>query len=142
MMHWAFPLIGKPWLAGAVGPNAFDCWGLVRYVQRQQRGIEMPPLAVGELQSPEQLEGLHDLVRRSHWHRQPEGTAPAEYDIFLMRSRAGPHVGVVIDVGGQLRVLHAVGDVDSPGSVIHSSFLEVSQLWGRSQIWRYIENEK
>jgi hypothetical protein len=37
-------LIGRPWRAGAEGPDAFDCYGLVRHVMRQ-RGVELPELA-------------------------------------------------------------------------------------------------
>lgn len=142
MKHWAFDLIGKPWALGQEGPDAFDCWGLVRHVQKQQRGIEMPPLAIGELQTPDQLEGLHDLVRRSHWHRMPDGTKPEEFDILLMRTREGPHVGVMIFVDKNMRLLHAVGNVGRPGSVVHSAMQEVRESFGRAQIWRHIENEK
>ena len=45
-----------------------------------------------------------------------------------MRSLEGPHVGAVILVDGQPRILHAIGSVDSPGSVIHSSLPEIRQV--------------
>ena len=140
-MHWAAPYIGKPWSLGATGPSAYDCWGLTCAVQLERAGREMPPLAIGSVQTPEQLNGLHELVRRSHWHQMPDGTPLAELDILTMRGHQGPHVAVAIDVDGAMRLMHAVGSLESPGAVIHSSIAEVRGLgWSRLQIWRHIEN--
>ena len=41
-MHWTADYLGKPWRNGADGPDAFDCYGLVRAVYRDRYGIEMP----------------------------------------------------------------------------------------------------
>lgn len=38
---WVHGLIGKPWVSGARGPDAFDCWGLVWHVYRTVLGIEL-----------------------------------------------------------------------------------------------------
>ena len=142
MNHWAAPLIGKRWKSGAEGPETFDCWGLVRWVQREQRGIVLPALSIGQIQTPEQLQGLYDLVRRSNWHDMPDGSPEKEFDIVLTRSREGPHVGVVIDVDRQLRVLHAVGNNERPGAVVHSEMRELRENWGRVKLWRHIESEE
>lgn len=141
MMHWALPLIGKPWVKGATGPNSYDCWGLVCQVQRQQRGIEMKPLAVGQMLSPEHRKNLYEQVRHSHWYAQEGGTEPAEFDILLTLTKGQPHVGVLIKVDGQIRVLHAVGTEESPGAVIHSSLQELREGWGRYDLWRYIKDK-
>lgn len=142
MSHWALPLIGKRWEAGADGPDTFDCWGLVRYVQRQQRGLILPPLNIGQIQTDEQVKGLYDLVRRSQWFDQPPGAPEREFDIVLTRSREGPHVGVVIEVDRQLRVLHAIGNPEKPGTVIHSEMSALREHWGRVKLWRHIESEE
>ena len=34
--------IGKPWQAGAHGPDAFDCWGLVHTAARDLFGLDFP----------------------------------------------------------------------------------------------------
>ena len=139
-MHWATPYIGKPWALGAVGPNSYDCWGLTCAVQLERAGREMPPLSIGSAQNAEQLQGLYELVKRSSWRQMPDGTPLAELDILTMRGHQGSHVGVVIEVDGAMRLLHAVGSLESPGSIIHSSIAEVRALgWSRLQIWRHIE---
>ena len=33
--------IGKPWVSGGRGPHVFDCFGLVKYVLREDFGIEI-----------------------------------------------------------------------------------------------------
>lgn len=51
------PFIGKPWVSGARGPDAFDCWGLVYYVYRTFYGVELPAFpGVKEI-------GLREVVR-------------------------------------------------------------------------------
>lgn len=128
-------------MLGATGPASFDCWGLVRYVQRERFGREMPPLSIGDAQLPEQLKSIQQLARRSKWKRQVHVT-PEDGDILLMHSLQGPHVGVAIFVDSQPRILHAVGSVTSPGSVVHSSLPEIQQFWSSLELWHHIEDEK
>lgn len=142
MSHWAMPLIGKRWESGAQGPDTFDCWGLVCWVQRERRGIHLATVDVGQVQTKEQLQGLYDLIRRSNWKALPEGTPEKEFDIVVTHSPQGPHVGVVIDVDRQLRVLHAVGNEHVGGSVMHSQMRELRENWGRVKLWRHIESEE
>lgn len=33
--------LGKPWIVGANGPDAFDCWGLVEHIYQTQKGITL-----------------------------------------------------------------------------------------------------
>lgn len=40
--HWSRSLLGLPWQAGARGPCAFDCWGLLRHVYDIQLAIKLP----------------------------------------------------------------------------------------------------
>jgi cell wall-associated NlpC family hydrolase len=34
--------LGKPWVSGARGPHAFDCWGLLWFIYREEFGITLP----------------------------------------------------------------------------------------------------
>lgn len=36
-------LLGKPWVAGATGPESFDCWGLLAFVYQAEFGININP---------------------------------------------------------------------------------------------------
>ena len=42
MPHFANKYIGRPWVAGAQGPDSFDCWGFVRYVLKHEYGHDVP----------------------------------------------------------------------------------------------------
>lgn len=44
--HWAAEYIGRPWHAGARGPQAFDCWGLFLAIQRDHFGRDLPEIPV------------------------------------------------------------------------------------------------
>lgn len=41
-MHWATQYIGKPWIAGARGPDAFDCYGLLYWIYPRHYGFQIP----------------------------------------------------------------------------------------------------
>lgn len=140
--HWATGYIGKPWEAGASGPESFDCWGMVRHAQLAIFGRPLPRLEIGQVQTEAQLAALHALVRRSNWECQPGLYPMEEGDMLLMRSREGPHIGVVIQVNNRHRLLHAVGSVGSPGAVVHSSIDDVKAAgWGRFELWRHLEKK-
>jgi cell wall-associated NlpC family hydrolase len=40
-ISFCLALIGKPWISGAGGPDSFDCWGLLRFVLRELRGVTL-----------------------------------------------------------------------------------------------------
>ena len=46
MPHFANKYIGRPWVAGAQGPDSFDCWGFVRYVLKHEYGHDVPQVNV------------------------------------------------------------------------------------------------
>lgn len=42
MAHWAEWYLERPWVIGARGPDAFDCWGLIYWIYKHQYDIELP----------------------------------------------------------------------------------------------------
>ncbi len=40
-MNWT-DYLGKPWIVGKNGPDAFDCWGLLEHIYINQKGVELP----------------------------------------------------------------------------------------------------
>ena len=98
-------LIGRPWIAGARGPEAYDCWGLFLEVQRTQFNRELPEIPVDALNIKEVLNAFSHHPERQRWQKVKQ---PTEGDAILMRqSRYPVHIGVWLDIDGG-GVLHAV----------------------------------
>lgn len=142
MTHWAASYIGKPRRRDAEGPDAFDCKGLVRYVQRRHHGREVPPLQVDDTRTDQGRAAFMDAVRRSPWKLQPAGARPAEGDILVVQGADGAHVGTFVPNGRRLGVLHAQGHTDEQGRDVGSvRWDELRDLlacgYSRPEIWRW-----
>ena len=104
-MHWAEELIGRPYRAGGQGPNAFDCWGLVRWVMAHRFQRELPAIPIEPDDLRAVLLAFRDHPERQRWAAVQE---PDEGDCVLLRQSRHPiHVGVWLGVDGG-GVLHAV----------------------------------
>jgi cell wall-associated NlpC family hydrolase len=106
MSHWSDRYSGAAWEAGAEGPEAYDCWGLVRAVLRDQYGIELP--AVPHVDRDD----VREIVREFAGHPERVNWAPVTRPrggdvVELSHSRIPHHVGVWVDADGG-GVLHAV----------------------------------
>lgn len=40
-------LIGRPYASGGMGPEEFDCYGLVRHVWKEALGVNLPEKCIG-----------------------------------------------------------------------------------------------
>jgi len=92
--HWATRYIGLPWEATGEGPDHFNCWAFVRFVQARHFGRDLPAIP-----NPEDLLAQARLFRdhpeRARW--TPVDT-PQEGDCVLLRQARYPvHVGVWVD---------------------------------------------
>ena len=105
--HWANQYIGLPWLAGARGPDAYDCWGLFLAVQRCHFARDLPEIPVNADELRLVLSAFRDHPERQRWQKvECVKTGDA---VLLRQSRHPVHVGVWLDVDGG-GVLHAVKD--------------------------------
>ena len=82
-------LIGLPWVAGARGPESYDCWGLFLAVQRDHFGRELPEIPVDALDLRAVLEAFIAHPERQRWQPVPQ---PEEGGGVLHAVR---HAGVV-----------------------------------------------
>lgn len=116
MSCWWAGYVGLPFADGGRGPEAYDCWGLVRAVYARELGIELP--AYGEISA-------RDLARvsRAMGTGQAEDCwrvveSPRPHDVVLMRAAAGSravvHVGVAVDPHRLLHVEAATSAVVVP----------------------------
>ena len=107
MIHFANKYIGRPWVAGAQGPDSFDCWGFVRYVLKHEYDHDVPQVNVNaECLRDVLLAFRTDLAFKSF----KEVEKPQDGDVVLMRQSKNPvHAGLWLDVDGG-GVLHCVRD--------------------------------
>jgi len=130
MTHWANTYIGAPWVEGAEGPDAYDCYGLLRTVMQTHYGIEMP---VVELDRGNVLAVVR-AIRRHEENANWEPLAKPEDGCLVKMFRAGDpdHVGIWIDADGG-GVLHC-NQVD--GVAFHGA-IDLPMLgWRNIQYYR------
>ena len=114
MTHWATELIGRPWVAGGTGPEAFDCYGLVRFVSEKIHGRELPIIPVDASNLRACLAAFRHYETSVAW--TPVQT-PIEGDVVLLGNGSwGNHCGVwlAVDGGGVLHAERGCGVVYTP----------------------------
>lgn len=106
MSHWTRRYFGKPWVNGARGPDAYDCWGLVRSVYLDRYGLDLPIVPVDALQ-PMAVRHAIAGFDLSDW----DGVLPSalqEGDVVELSQATKPHhIGVWVAADGGL-LLHAL----------------------------------
>ena len=104
-MHWAVKYIGLPWTPQGFGPQEFNCWGLVWWVQRNQFARDLPQHAfVSPYDRVRMAREMETAVHGSDWLELPK---PMDGCVVgLSSSRIVHHVGLYADVDGGL-VVHS-----------------------------------
>lgn len=128
--HWAEHYLGKPWRSGATGPDAFDCYGLVRAVYADRYGHTMPVLDADATSALACLRAARDFPEYARW---AEVATPGEGDVVQMGCARRPHhVGVFVDAAGG-RVLHSV---ESAGVLLQPLSSLAAHGWNILNIYR------
>ena len=131
MSHWAEQLIGRRWRRGAQGPEEFDCWSFLRWVERTQFGRELAEIVVPEPPVGMSIVAAFAQAFAAHseeWAKWRPTPAPVEGDAVAMsKGRRIHHVGVWIDAdrGGVLHCLEGAGVILSPVAALRAA------LWRR-----------
>ena len=129
--HWAVPYIGRPWRRGAQGPEEFDCWSFVRWVERERFGRDLAEIIVPEPPPGASRVGAYARAFAAHpeeWAKWRPTSTPAEGDAVAMsKGREIHHVGLWIDAdrGGILHCLDEIGVILSPVAALRAA------LWRR-----------
>ncbi len=114
---WWARYIGLPFQDGGRGPDRVDCWGLVRLVLAEERGIVLP--SYGEISAADlvRVARAMDAGKDDGW-RVP--AVPQAFDVCLMRGprggRAVVHVGLMTDTSHMIHVEQATATVRVPVS--------------------------
>jgi len=102
--------VGIPYENGALGPNSFNCWGLLVHVERKYFNVSMP---VVDIECPEECAELFRMkLRGGDWCNVID---PVDGDAVLLRGGTAPHVGIYVH-GGVLHALEGVGVIWTNGS--------------------------
>lgn len=105
MNTWWGEYVNLPFLDRGRTRDGLDCWGLVRLVYREQRGIALPDLG-GEYLNTRDGDALAPLLQAQLPAWRP--VAPGEFAVPLFTLPDGRlHVGVMVDAQ---HVLHATRD--------------------------------
>lgn len=119
--NWVNHYVGKPWLLGGRGPNAFDCWGVV-YHFNKERGIQLPEVpqnAGGTYQSNcvlMQHEVKHAL---EHNLAHPINTPIDGCTVLLSKNGVFTHAGLYSAAQGGL-IVHAVPGTGVVAQPVHT----------------------
>lgn len=144
----AASLIGRPWRERACGPDAFDCWGLVRYFLAVAHGIDVGPIA-GEVDTaraateaaeatPEQVRAILAAAGAGGW-RRADAAAPQPVDVALLRHGVTGlrHVGVLLQANGALQLLHCEGGRQDPTpGVVCEPLADALRRYHGLELWR------
>lgn len=95
--HWSYRYCKLPYRDKGRGEDGcFDCWGLVRHVFANERGIQLPSFHDGYMASCATREVARAIQRglEAEWRRIE---TPREYALVIFRSGSIPdHVGLMI----------------------------------------------
>lgn len=133
----AASLVGLPWQAGAAGPQAFNCWGLVRHWCRLVLAVQMPDVPTA---TPDDARAhIAAAAQAGGWRPLADGTAPAQHDIALLRNplNGQRHVGVLLQANGALNLLHCEGSEANPWpGVVCEPLAQALCRYHGLQLWR------
>lgn len=104
MNHWALNYIGLPYRSGGRDREGVDCWGLLRLIYRERKGILLPDLP--GIDAGGVLEISREILARHHENWFEIGM-PADMDVVAMSMRDTlHHVGVWTMADGG-KVIHS-----------------------------------
>lgn len=128
-MHWTFDYLGKPWRNGAAGPDAYDCYGLVRAVYADRYGVQLPVIDTDATKLVACLHALRDYAGYDQWLHVSE---PEEGDVLQMGCAHHPHhVGVYVAPGRVLHSVQGAGVVLQPFGSLPLSGWHVLEMYRR-----------
>lgn len=104
-MTWTDRYLGVPYVEKGRTPEGWDCWGLVAWLFRAEKGIELPAYTeayASRVEIREAIAAKGGTV--GVWHRV-EDARP--FDVAMIRRGSMPHVGLVCGLG---LMIHAEKD--------------------------------
>lgn len=101
--------LGKPWVANAKGPDAYDCWHLATAVSRALFGRELPNVEVPAAPTwPWMIQTIATHPERSRWRECKPGPIVKAGDgsiVLMARLDRPAHIGLWLTP--ERRIIHA-----------------------------------
>lgn len=130
-VDFCITLIGKPWRSGAQGEDAFDCWGLVRFIYKKLYAITLPVVCTDAHNFRKVCKSFEENVATKNLFTEVQ--TPQRGDVILMHTnKHASHCGVYIADG----VLHAV----QGSGVVFSSISYIKCLYKGVCFFRLVKN--
>ena len=103
---WTNDYVGLPWRERGRDREGLDCWGLVRLVLAEQRGIDLPSYAGDYASTEERAEIAALIAGRSSGMVEPVAAgAERPFDLIQLRDGDAPtHIGLVVAAGDMLHI--------------------------------------
>lgn len=100
-VHWSAPYIGLPYVDFGRDWNSCDCYGLVRLVLRDEKGVVLPSY---DNVSPAELSEIADLLKgevaSGLWAKV---SSAREFDCAVFRrGKFDSHIGLMLDARNML----------------------------------------
>lgn len=132
--HWAAELIGKPWKAFEAGPDAYDCYGVLRRVYQDRLGITLPPYGYDPKDGRNTSRVIYDAISildscGGYWLPVEK---PKEYDALGMGQSLFTHVGIYTESDGGF-IIHAVDGAN----VVAERLSRLKQQFKKLKFYRY-----
>lgn len=137
-VHWARGYVGKPWLLGGRGPDAFDCWGVVWHFNKE-RGLLLPVVAqnAGGTYQSNCVLMQHEVRRTLDAGLAVKLDVPVDGCTVLMsKNGVYTHAGLFADTQGGL-VVHAVPGTGVVAQPLHSLR---ARGWSGVLFYAHVEN--
>jgi len=110
-MRWCEKYVGIRFVDHGRTIDGVDCWGLVRLLMANERGIDLP--SYGEISATELMLVTKTIMQDANkepWHSV---TRPQAFDVVLMRGKP-LHVGIMVTDKHVLHVEEATASVLLP----------------------------
>jgi cell wall-associated NlpC family hydrolase len=130
LVNLVYSVLGVKYESGSMGPDTFDCWGLVRHIQKEAFGrdlqiIEPPSDKVRDL-----IKFIKEHPEHQNWEKVDHPTHGGVVE--LSNSFHPNHVGVYLDIdGGGILHCSVAGVTFDPLIILKASG------WRRFNFYKY-----
>ena len=105
---WAAKYIGVPFKDHGRDLNGFDCWGLVSFILREERGLLLPDFG-GQYRDTRDRDGI-EIVIRAEAEQWTRVATPMVEDVVVFNIGGRPlHCGLVVEPGQMLHAQSGTG---------------------------------